>query len=63
MAQNGSQFNDLSPVDPYDSLLSIDLSPKWTDAQLERHILEAVRYGVRMERDRILSSTQHLTYD
>ena len=50
-------------ADPYDKLLEIRLGPRWTDQQLERHILEAVRYGVAMERDRILSATRHLTYD
>ncbi len=50
-------------ADPYDKLLEINLLPRWTDQQLERHILEAVRYGVAMERDRILSATSKLTYE
>ena len=53
---------DESDSDPYDRLLSISLEPKWTDTQLERHIWEAVRYGVRMERERILGATKDLTY-
>jgi hypothetical protein len=57
MTPNGEPMTD-----PYDRLLSINLEPKWTDTQLERHILEAVRYGVRMERERILNSTKELTY-
>ena len=64
MPHNGSQFNDPTSLhtDPYEGLLKLNLEPRWTDQQLNRHILEAVRYGVAMERDRILSSTRHLTY-
>ena len=54
---NGGEVSD-----PYDRLLSISLEPKWTDTQLNQHILEAVKYGVRMERERILGATKELTY-
>ena len=65
MEQNGSQFNDPSSVqaDPYDALLQADLTPRWTNQQLNQHILAAVKYGIQQERTRILSSTEHLTYD
>ena len=50
-------------TDPHEALLAVDLERRWTTAQLERHIVEAVKYGVAMERDRILSATSKLTYD
>ena len=57
--------DDRYPVqaDPYDALLKVDLEPKWTDTQLNQHILAAVKYGVQCERERILSATRLLTYD
>ena len=61
MNLNGSE--DVETTDPHEYLLGVDLSPKWTDTELERHIVEAVKYGVAMERDRILSATRHLTYE
>jgi hypothetical protein len=48
--------------DPYAACLTADLTPRWTDDELNRHVWEAVRYGVRMERERILSATKELTY-
>jgi len=48
--------------DPYDALLTVNLEPRWTDTQLDAHIAEAVKYGIRMERARILGATQALTY-
>ena len=50
--------------DPYATLLTDHLAEKkWTDYQLEKHIVEAVKYGIRMERARILNSTKELTYE
>lgn len=65
MSHNGPRIDEPPQPwpDPYDRLLSINLEPRWTDQQLNQHILEAVRYGVRMERERILSATKRLTLE
>ena len=62
MNRNGQA--DESDSDPYATLLTDHLAEKkWTDYQLEAHIVQAVKYGIRMERARILNSTKELTYD
>ena len=62
---NGAENDDPAPVytDPYCGLLSINLGPRWTDTELNAHIVEAVKYGIRMERARILNSTKDLSYE